>query len=270
MSHEKEKRVGPIKGVIYGKPYTEVTPVGSPSEYPKSFPPNPKPQILLREIKDLTCALDQNHSQKDLPWSPHKVNIHTLFKTLVTFTDDHTETIYQEYFPTTQINHCIEEIISTSKLKGTPLQLPEQLKIALKYANGQLLPASILAHSASRVIGRNRDQRVDTAFKFDANIMQQWSASIARFDDARQFDPPGDTYHFWATFSMGLALKSLGAHDQPASLAYRILFYYGADLLDFSRKFIAKNPLQYKHKEVDRLGLRIGWILGSVQSDTHT
>lgn len=260
---EVGRHIGVIKGAIQGKRYSDLLPEFSPPEYPKSFPPNPEPQILLREIKNLAETLDSNHPQEDcLPWSSQRVNIHSLFESLLAFTDDHTETIHQEYFPVDQSKHFIKEVIASSRLRGAPLQLPEQLRIALEYTDGQLLAASILCHSASRAVGRNRDQRVDPAFKFDTDTMRQWGASIARFDDNKQFDPPGDTYHFWATFSMGLALKKAHHQQQATCLAYRTLLYYGTDIMTGARKVIG-NPLRFKHKEVDRMGLGIGWNLGS-------
>lgn len=182
---------------------------------------------------------------------------------MVTFTDDHTEPVNYEYFPVNESIRFIDSVIDTSRSKGKPLLLPDQLNIALKYTDGQLLASSILCHSASRAVGRNRDQRVDPSFSFDSNTMHQWSSSIARFEDPKQFDPPGDTYHFWATFSMGLALRRNYRKNAAASTGYRFLFQHGADVMDVARRYIAKNPLIHKHKEVDRMGLRLGWELGS-------
>jgi hypothetical protein len=89
--------------------------------------------------------------------------------------------------------------------------------------------------------------------------MRQWSDSIARFEDPKQFDPPGDTYHFWAAFSMGIASRRNYQQNPGASQGYKFLFQHGADITDYARRFIARKPLLYKHRKIDRIGLRLGW-----------
>lgn len=257
--NESGRLAGVVRGAIYGKPYTEVTQVFSPSEYPKHFPPNPDAPILLDQLSAITLAANK---EDFFPWSTKRVDIHNLFKSLVTFADDHDERVPREYFPVDESHHLIEKIISTSRKVNAPLELPQQLEIGLDLSDGRVLAAAVLCHSASRAVGRNRDQKIDPSFKFTADTMQQWSSSIARFNDTKQYDPPGDTYHFWATFSMGMALRKSLSKEPTACLAYGTLFYYGADVMDVCRKLIARNPLRYKHMVVDRMGLKIGWKLG--------
>ena len=125
--------LGVVRGALRGRPYTKEAPEFFPSEYPKGFPPNPEPEILLTEIKRLIEAQNSNHLQWDfLPWSPQRINIHALFRSLASFTDDHTEIIHQEYFPVDQSIRFIEEVIAGSKSKKAPLPLTEQLSIDLK------------------------------------------------------------------------------------------------------------------------------------------
>lgn len=246
---------------MYGRPYEEAALV-PPSKRPAAFPANDTDLTLLKQLRIL--AGNPSISQSNyLPWSFDKTDIHNLFRSLVSFADDHMEPLSQKYFPVDESHHLIKRVLRTSNLIDAPLSLPNQLDIALEITNGQLLAAGILCHSASRAIGRNRDQRIDSSFRFTSEEMKQWSASIARFDDANQYDPPGDTYHFWATFSMGMTLRRSFEQQPISSMAYGLLFYLGADITDASRRFVARNPLFYKHKEVDRMGLKIGWDLGS-------
>ncbi|MFH0936795.1 MAG: hypothetical protein V1808_00695 [Candidatus Daviesbacteria bacterium] len=266
MRHAVEAKqfLGVINGAIHGRPYLEVTPVFSPSEFPKQYPPNPKTFTLVQELRTIMGIVNMNHTQRELlPWSNEKVEIHSLFRSLVTFTDDHDGPINNRYFPVNNSSRFIDRIMETSRLEKNPLNLPRQLEIALEITDRQAMASVIICHSASRAIGRNRDQRVDPCFKFSSEDMQQWGSSIARFEDNKQYDPPGDTYHFWATLLMGMTLRRSFTKQPAECVAYAFLFYYGADIMAASRRFLARNPLVYRHKEVDRMGLKIGWNLGA-------
>lgn len=249
--------LGVIMGAVLGIPYTEVNAlVFSPSEYPRAFPPNPNPPTLLQQLREITLFYPANGK------GFAEFDIHRLFRSLITFSDDHKRPITSENFPVSESLKYIGKVISLAQTSQRPVYLPEQLNLGLEITEGQLLPAVIICHSASRAIARNRDQRVDQRFNFPNEAITQWSQSIAYFETTTGYDPPGDTYHFWATTAMGLALRKTLGQDPITCAVYGALFYFGADIMGGARKAIARNPLHHKHREVDRIGLKIGWELG--------
>lgn len=256
-----KKFIGCTLGAVQGKPVNKINPLTfSPAELPKAFSPHPPEQDLLSSM--VTLIRENPETGRDqLPWSSRKINLQRLFCSLVTFTDDHQQKVAREYFPITQSLDYIEQVFKQSNQAGRPLYLDEQFGIGLKLADNHPLAAAILCHSASRAIGRNRDQRVSSRFIFEDQRFHQWGEAVARFDSQTQYDPPGDTYHFWATCSMGMALGKGLKSQLPAVIAYGTLFYFGADIMDHARKLVARNPLHYKHREVDRLGLSVGFRL---------
>ena len=259
------KFLGCVRGAIYGKPAGQIDPLTfSPSELPRSFQPNPEPTVLLQQFQEIlgnSAAKDVDSDKLKLPWSFRRVDLQRLFCSLVTFSDDHQVKIAREYFPIQESLDYIEAVRNLSEANERPLLLLEQFSVALGVTDSQVLPAAILCHSASRAIGRNRDRRVSSNFRFDEEDFYSWGNYIARFDSPNQYDPAGDTYHFWATFTMGLALRLNSRYDRTHCLVYGALFYFGADIMRNARQIIARNPLHYKHREVDRLGLEIGWNL---------
>lgn len=253
---------GGLYGATFGTPSVDCFPViKNPHPGPSDFPPNPEFGSLVAKM---TCLLDecQLDNKLTLSWTNRKVDLIRLFYSLISFWDDHNVKVAREFYPVDQCLSYIAKVIQTSREFYRPLDVTEQFQAALELTGNSCFSATILAHSASRAIGRNKDHRVSQKFVFSPSEMLEWGQSIARFESTDKYDPPGDTYHFWATCAMGMAVNSNeAAKNSFAKIPIAIMFRNGSNIMSAARTMLAGNPLYFKHKETDRLGLQIGSFL---------
>ena len=219
-------------------------------------------QLILSEIRSRHISKQEEQRWAYVPWngSDKKINLWELFNFLICHVDDHDIPIPGAYLPVDQTRDMIDHVLSYSERMQRALTIPEQYDIALNIADNYPTAGAILAHSASRAIGRNRETRAGDKLTFTFDEMRQWSRAVARFDDGMHRETPGDTYHYWACFTMGMASKSLEEDERIAAILCRSLFFHGAQLMNSARNVVTANKgsLLYLHEEVDRLGLETG------------
>ncbi|MCA9609197.1 MAG: hypothetical protein KC619_26530 [Myxococcales bacterium] len=175
-----------------------------------------------------------------------------LVTALASFVDDYSVPPPRELFEVPLALRLLEALVDQ---RG--LTVDQQLALALDL-RGELFPAVLALHTATRVLARGRDSRLHPGFALGLDERLERGRAIAPFDpsDARGGDPLGDTYHFWANVAAGLYSAHEGRLRGPAVAA---LFLAGPALMTGVRERLFDNYLFFgSHARVDRLGLATG------------
>jgi len=225
---------------------------------------NPAELILLPRFQEILSTTDPGtiESKLTLPWAYGvTVTMGGALCALCSFADAHKGTIPAEYFPVELSFKFIDLVQRASKDRGKPLDLADQYILALEQVDYNPLAAAILAHSAFRLAGRNRDTRVHPDFNLDLDRRVSIANSVAHFymDPLSRKDPLGDTYHYWAQYSAGM-IAHFKRKDTPVKSKFFYLFFYnGANIIHLVHEKMLGNAILFGlHKKVDRLGLRMG------------
>lgn len=195
-------------------------------------------------------------------WAPEvSITLDRMLSAFCSFSDTHRGTIAQEYFPVELSLQFLEAVYENAKHQGKALNAADQYVLALRFANGNPLAAAILAHSAFRMAGRDRDTRVHSEFSMDLDSRIVIANSVALFgaQENTVTDPVGDTYHFWAQYSAGMVSYFKGRDNPLQSGLFYLVFKNGSNLMQLVHEKILGKPVIFGfHKEVDRLGIRVG------------
>ena len=224
---------------------------------------NPDESELFEGMQNVLIRRDYVANRlTHLPWASNtSITLDKILGAFCSFTDAHSGKIQQEYFPVELSTTFLSLVYEQFLKKGKPLNLFEQYELALVLADGNHLAAGILAHSAFRAAGRNRDTRVDIKFHFDMDTRIKLEQSVAPFDInfSPILNPLGDTYHFWAQFSAGMAYYFKQKDTQIRASIFYVIFYHAPSLIHIVHEKMRRMPVVFGlHSNVDRMGLRMG------------
>jgi hypothetical protein len=230
---------------------------------------NEPDEILELRFKELVQNRPGRQGLNDpLPWSWRTgVSLDRLVSTVISFSDDHDNPICREYFPVANMVALASDIIKSSCERGRPLRLDEQYKIALSSSANHPFAAAVLLHGTYRAIGRVWDTRVHPSLRIPLQMndsemlsMLALARATASFDDGSRLDDPlGDTYHFWAQYSVGMAAQYAAQQKPLAAASIRALFHYGPNIMTLVReRIMGKTQAAGNHIQEDRLGLCLG------------
>jgi hypothetical protein len=208
---------------------------------------NPPDIVLERRL----VALATGPRDDALPWADMSApRSRRVYAGLVSFVDDYEGPYPEELFPAAEV-HALR-----LALRGRPRTIDEQLEAALATTGGRAFAAAILLHAATRLVARNRDSRAlgDLAWTERA-LDAAWIAPFAP-EVAGDGDAPGDTYHYWANFAVGMQAEIRGTLVPRAVGA---AFYAGPVAMTWIRGRIFRSTLfAGSHAICDRMGLAHG------------
>ena len=217
-------------------------------------------------LQDRMLACLAQHSPADpwqLPWAPGiDLSLRRLSAALIGRSDDHSGPLPVELLPAAPARELMDALERAAADGGRPLDVCEQLAVALVQADGQLLAAVLLLHLALRTLARGADARLDPCLSLWLDERLSLGASIAAFDPILcDGDPLGDARHYWAMVCAGVA--SVWAKRAGRRRAGRVLH---------ASFFLAPEParrlrmhLEGPHPNrgrLSRMGLRHGISLG--------
>lgn len=183
---------------------------------------------------------------------------------MVAFTDQHSQPVCLNLFPIEQSMQYIDKVIKYSDKLNRQITLTEQLSIALEMAEHNLLGASIITHSGSRIIAKNSDTRISRMFDIPYPLIKKWRDCVSNFSalTGNYGSPPADTYHFWGAFVYGLVSEiKITPKDIFIDPVYRFLYTHIAEITDILRYKIRRIGGGTTHKEADLLGFHIGSLV---------
>ena len=194
-----------------------------------------------------------------LPWSADPHSLTLLLAALIGRTDDYTGPMPARYLPAEPARLLIDDLARAAR----PLDVCEQLAIALRAADGHLLAAALQLHLAARVLARGADARLDARLALWLDERLDLGAALAPFDPALSpsGDPLGDNRHYWAAFCAGLASVWAKRHGRRG--AGRLL--HATVFLGVPAATVLHSRLDgpdLSHTTVSRMGLRHGISLG--------
>ncbi len=215
-------------------------------------------------LQDRMLALLAGHSSADpwrLPWAPHAtLSLTRLSAALIGRTDDYTGPMPTELLPSADARALMDDLSAAATAAGRPLDVCEQLDVALRATDGHPLAAALLLHLAVRVLARGSDRRRDPALALWLDERLALGAAIAAFADSPN-DPLGDARHYWAMVCAGMAsawAKQTGRRG--AGRLLHLVFYLGLPPADRVRLRL-EGP-RADRVGISRMGLRHGISLG--------
>jgi len=222
---------------------------------------NPEERALERRLVELVRDADAAHAPSAhdmLPWCDRAPRTRRLYAGLVSFVDDYVGPYPDELFPHDAV-HALRLVL---RARERVLRIDEQLEVALETTGGRPLAASILLHAVTRQIARDRDARALGALEWDERLRD--AAWIAPFAPpiAGGGDPPGDTYHYWANFAVGL---HAGLHGRAVPRAVGAAFHAGPIAMTWIRGGLFGSVLfAGAHALCDRMGAAHGRAVARV------
>lgn len=188
-----------------------------------------------------------------LPWHG-ALRTRRLYAGLVSFVDDFAGPFPSELFPRERVDE-LRRALRAAAGDGV-LTIDEQLAVALGVTDGGLLAASVLLHAVTRWLARDRDGRALGRLGWDERLRDaSWIAPFAPHV-AGNGDPAGDTYHYWANFTVGIHVE---LERSLAPRALGAMFHAGPVLMSAIREGLFGSTLfAGAHALCDRQGMRHG------------
>lgn len=217
-------------------------------------------------LQDRMLASLAQHAPIDpwlLPWAPEAtLSLRRLSAALIGRSDDYAGPLPVELLPAAEARELMDVLRRAAEAAGRPLDVCEQLAVALGQSGGHLFAAALLLHTATRTLARGSDARLDPCLALWLNERLTLGSSIAAFDpELCDGDPLGDARHYWAMVCAGVA--SVWAKRSGRRSAGRVLH---------AGFFLAPEParrlrmrLEGPHPDrgrLSRMGLRHGISLG--------
>jgi hypothetical protein len=212
------------------------------------------------------------YNWNNLSWTDNAIYMDRTARTIISFSDDHTVPVANEFFPIDPILNFLQNVRESYDESQRKLTIPDQFEIAMKLSDNSPVAAGILAHAAYRAVGRVLDTRVSDRLVFpvespiDQISMLNIAETTAHFpSETGTNDPLGDTYHWWGQFSANLIFELYKPTRPLQARAYQRTFYHGPDIMNFARETVfRKKQIAGKHKEADRQGQRVGVAVGQM------
>lgn len=227
---------------------------------------NPASHEALVDLQRVVEAHGEPAPRVDvLPWASRRTLLRRSVAALVSFVDDYQGPIPAEFFPERELARVLQALDARCQAVGRALLLGEQMRIALECTNGHVFGAVILLHAASRIVARGRDRRACPSLDFPLDERLRRGQALAGFSlpPGEPFDPPGDTYHYWATFAAGLHGCLARRRSLAVPAAVQGLFRLGPTLMSAVRGGIFGRALFCgPHRTVDGMGLLHGQSIG--------
>jgi hypothetical protein len=147
-------------------------------------------------------------------------------------------------------------------LSNKPLNLAEQLEIAMKINNGDLLSSLYMLFVASRTYARWLDEPlIDSGLNSQdkLNQMQEWRESICGFKDTdNNQDPAGDKYYAWTHVLASYVYEVLPQKQNIATKSTERLFKRGTSIMHGIVHKINKQAVPNSHLIASVYGNSIG------------
>lgn len=198
-----------------------------------------------------------------LPWNPHRPTFHPLdfFGLSISFLDTHKVDFPSYLFPPEDvINSYTQRLLNTRRT----YEIGEQFSQALDLTDGYPLAASLVAFWASRIYARNMDKRIYPSISPAFEAMADWNKVLSPFPAyyPDKNEPAGDTYYFWTSFTMALVVEiSTRMGKFKADGLFEQIWNHGPEIMVWSRKLFAGQPMQSTHKFPSEIGYAAGWSL---------
>jgi hypothetical protein len=189
-----------------------------------------------------------------LPWDAMRApRSRRLYAGLVSFVDDYAGPYPEELFPPEEAVSLRRALLAAGP---APLTLAEQLTVASAEVGGRTFAAAVLLHAVTRAVARNRDRRALGDLPWTVRLREtEWVAPFPA-EVAGRGDPPGDTYHYWANFVVGLHVEMRGRLGPRALGA---TFRAGPFAMTWIRGgLFGRTLFAGAHAACDRAGLRHG------------
>jgi len=217
-------------------------------------------------LQDRMLACLALHASVDpwrLPWaSGEELSLRRLAAALIGRSDDYTGPLPVELLPAAEARVLMDALKTAAAAAGRPLDVCEQLAVALVQTDGQPLAAVLLLHIATRTLARGADARRDPCLSLWLDERLALGTSIAAFDPVLcDGDPLGDARHYWAMVCAGVA--SVWAKRTGRRGAGRVL--HAAFFLAPEPARRLRQRLEGPHPDrgrLSRMGLRHGISLG--------
>lgn len=228
----------------------------------------PETQAALVDVlKRYSTADNLGFSQAEywqtLPWSKGLVNSLDLFGLLVSFTDFHKLKIPGYLIPPVALCREYIDAINTS---DKPLLLAEQFDIAMSQVGPYPMAAALLAMLSTRAVGRDMDNQILPGLNLDEKTLQEFPFKIGSFGKdwvgKEPPDPTGNTYYFFTTLTMGMALQANTNPNLEDSMV-KWAFDHGVKMMWYGRIFGAWQPNQVTHKLPAEYGFKTGFYLAN-------
>ena len=215
---------------------------------------NPSPRALERAVVDV-ARRHVRVADESLPWDADRAPpSRRILAALVSFVDDYEGPMPREMFPRHEAGAL--RLALRDRASGRVLAVDEQLAVAVGATGGNVFAAAVALHAVTRLVARNRDSRALGSLSWeerltDASWIAPFPAAIAGRGDA-----PGDTYHYWATFTAGFHAE---LRDTLGSRAVGAACLAGPLGMTLVRGGLFGTPLfAGAHARCDWLGLRHG------------
>lgn len=166
------------------------------------------------------------------------------------------------HVPYQEISCLHHEVVSVSKKRGTPLDLPEQLDIALEYNNGDVINSLWQIFVTSRMYGRWLDSAIvsdlpNMSRSEKLQEMHSWRNAVAAlkaYEPDRAQDPAGDTYYAW-THALAKVVFSVGTSGSRLAVP---VFHHGTSIMHKVVHSFVKQSVKSDHTIAATYGNVIG------------
>lgn len=226
-----------------------------------SDPPHTSSEPALLQAR-LLATLAQH--TLDTPWSlpshAGPLSLSDLAAALVSPVDAHRGPLHATYLPAAALPGLCARLSTRAAAEGRPLDVCEQLEVAMSAHPGRPLAAGLLLHCLARVLARGQDRRLGPQARMWLDERLAHGQTLAPFSAALRGagDPLGDLTAYWGSASAGMAATWAKQHGRrSAGRLLQVLFYAGPSLGGHLRR----GPFG-DHARVARVGLRHGLALG--------
>lgn len=160
-------------------------------------------------------------------------------------------------------SYKVNEFIDFVANSDVPIDTTRQLEKLLELADGSLTDASLLGMLTSRIVARNVDKTMYPDILIPEETRDKWDCNLLPFDSSQKpQDKLGDNYYFWTAIYTKIAT----ATALDSGIFYKAMDKYSAQIMGFSRRYLAKQSTITNHMEAFKQGKATANILiNSVQ-----
>ena len=183
-----------------------------------------------------------------------------IFATTIQFFDNHSEPLPKTTLPPSKdIKEFIQYVLESSN----KLDIRKQFEKLLNISRGNILGAANIAFLATRLLARGWETRAYPEIEINPGIIRKANQRLVGFEGYANSsnDTPGDTYYFWTHFFASSAYSQLGGGNADI---FNGIFRVGTPLMQFARKYVARQPMIGEYNEASMLGRHIGLAIGEI------